>query len=57
MMSYDAIIETDEMLIQTSKKFKPNQAAVALEITNYLSIQMYSAFRDDLKKNPLLRRT
>ena len=56
-MSYDAIIETDEMLIQTSKKFKPNQAAVALEITNYLSIQMYSAFRDDLKKNPLLRRT
>jgi hypothetical protein len=43
MMSYDAIIATTEMLMQSDKKFKPNSAAGTLGITIYLSMQMHSA--------------
>gem|GEM_PF-5298615 len=43
MMRYDAIIATNEILMQSYKKFKPNSAAGTLGITIYLSTQMHSA--------------
>jgi len=36
MVTYGAIIATNEMLMQSRKKFKPNSAAGAAEITNCL---------------------